>query len=55
MLMSETEYFHTFPAIRGVQAGRPCYIAMCPMRLIPKIFIFDEDEVPPETTRSENT
>ena len=37
-----------FPAIRGVQAGRPCYIAMCPMRLVPKIFIFDEDEVPPE-------
>ncbi len=46
--MTETGYFHTFPAVRGVQAGRPCYIAMCPMRLIPKIFIFDEDEVPPE-------
>ncbi len=42
------EYSHTFPAARGVQAGRPCYIAMCPMRLVPKIFVFDEDEVPPE-------
>jgi len=42
------EYSHTFPAVRGVQAGRPCYIAMCPMRLIPKIFVFDEDEVPAE-------
>jgi DNA sulfur modification protein DndB len=42
------EYSHTFPATRGVQAGRPCYIAMCPMRLVPKIFVFDEDEVPPE-------
>ena len=42
------EYNHTFPAVRGVQAGRPCYIAMCPMRLIPKIFVFDEDEVPAE-------
>ncbi|MEJ2042110.1 MAG: DNA sulfur modification protein DndB [Reinekea sp.] len=42
------EYNHSFPAVRGVQAGRPCYIAMCPMRLIPKIFIFDGDEVPPE-------
>ena len=40
------EYSHSFPAVRGVQAGRPCYIAMCPMRLIPKIFVFDEDEVP---------
>lgn len=42
------EYSHTFPAVRGIQAGRPCYTAMCPMRLIPKIFVFDEDEVPPE-------
>ena len=42
------EYSHTFPAVRGVQAGRPCYIAMCPMRLVPKIFVFDEDEVPAE-------
>lgn len=43
-----SEFFHSFPAVRGMQAGRPCYIAMCPMRLIPKIFVFDEDEVPPE-------
>ncbi len=42
------EYNHTFPAVRGIQAGRPCYIAMCPLRLIPKIFIFDEEEVPAE-------
>lgn len=41
-------FFHTFPAVRGIQAGRPCYIAMCPLRLVPKIFVFDEDEVPPE-------
>ena len=42
------EFSHTFPAVRGIQSGRPCYIAMCPMRLIPKIFVFDEEEVPPE-------
>lgn len=46
--MKETGFNHTFPAVRGIQAGRPCYIAMCPMRIIPKLFIFDEDEVPPE-------
>jgi DNA sulfur modification protein DndB len=48
--MPETDkrYCHTFPAIRGVQAGRPFYVAMCPARIIPKIFIFDEEEVPPE-------
>lgn len=42
------QYVHSFPAVRGIQAGRPCYIAMCPMRLVPKIFVFDEEEVPPE-------
>ncbi len=42
------EFSHTFPAARGVQSGRPCYVAMCPLRLVPKIFIFDGQEVPPE-------
>lgn len=42
------EFCHTFPAARGLQAGRPCYVAMCPLRLIPKLFLFDGDEVPPE-------
>lgn len=46
--MQNTNYNHTFPAIRGNQAGRPCYIAMCPMRIVPKLFMFDEEEVPPE-------
>lgn len=39
---------HTFPALRGTQAGTEFYVAMCPMRLLPKLFVFDEDEVPPE-------
>ncbi|EID14665.1 DNA sulfur modification protein DndB [Mycolicibacterium phlei] len=39
---------YVFPAIRGVQAGREYYITMCPLRLIPKIFVFDEEELPPE-------
>lgn len=43
-----TEYTHKFPAVRGMQAGRPCYVAMCPMRLIPKLFVFDEEVVPAE-------
>jgi DNA sulfur modification protein DndB len=41
-------YCYSFPAVRGMQAGRPFYIATCPMRIIPKIFSFDETEVPPE-------
>src|SRR4051812_22006442 len=39
---------YVFPAIRGIQAGREYYVSMCPMRLIPRIFIFDEDELRPE-------
>jgi DNA sulfur modification protein DndB len=39
---------YQFPAIRGVQAGREYYVSMCPLRLIPKIFIFDEEELVPE-------
>lgn len=39
---------YTFPAIRGVQAGREYYVSMCPLRLIPKIFLFNEEELVPE-------
>lgn len=39
---------YLFPAIRGIQAGREYYISMCPMRLIPQIFLFNEDELRPE-------
>lgn len=46
--MIDTTFTNTFPAVRGSQAGRPCYIAMCPMRIIPKLFRFDEEDVPAE-------
>jgi DNA sulfur modification protein DndB len=39
---------YVFPAIRGVQAGREYYVTMCPLRLIPRLFLFDEEELPPE-------
>ena len=39
---------YVFPAIRGVQAGREYYVSMCPLRLLPKIFLFDEEELVPE-------
>ncbi|RDV23909.1 DNA sulfur modification protein DndB [Alteromonas aestuariivivens] len=44
----DNDFCYSFPAVRGVQAGRPFYIATCPLRIIPKIFIYDEEEVPPE-------
>ncbi len=37
---------YAFPALRGKQAGKEYYVVMCPMRLIPKIFLFDEEEIP---------
>jgi len=39
---------YTFLALRGYQAGREYYTTMCPLKLIPKIFLFDEEEIPPE-------
>jgi DNA sulfur modification protein DndB len=39
---------YVFPAIRGQQAGREFFVSMCPLRLIPKVFLFDEDELVPE-------
>jgi len=39
---------YVFPSIRGIQAGREYYVSMCPLRLIPKIFLFDEEELVPE-------
>ena len=46
--MDDQGYFHTFPAVQGTQAGRHFFIAMCPLRIIPRLFVFDEEEVPPE-------
>ena len=38
----------TFTAIRGIQAGREYYCAMCPLKVVPKVFLFDEEEVTAE-------
>ena len=46
--MFDNKYCYSFPTVRGQQAGRPFYIATCPLRIIPKIFLFDEEEVPAE-------
>jgi DNA sulfur modification protein DndB len=39
---------YVFPAIRGIQARREYYVSMCPLRLIPKLFLFDQEELVPE-------
>lgn len=40
------EYEYVFPAIRGIQAQQEYYISMCPIRLLPKMFLFDEPGIP---------
>ena len=37
---------YQFPAVRGIQAGREYYVVMCPLKLVPRLFVFDDDEVP---------
>jgi DNA sulfur modification protein DndB len=46
--MGAMDNVHTFNAMRGIQAGREYYSAMCPLRVIAKIFLFDEEELTPE-------
>jgi DNA sulfur modification protein DndB len=41
-------FSYVFSALRGLQAGREYFLTMCPLKLIPKIFLFDESEIPPE-------
>ena len=44
----DATFEYVFPSIRGVQAGREYYVSMCPLHLIPKIFLFNEEEVTAE-------
>src|SRR5258708_17081812 len=41
-------FTYVFSALKGVQAGREYFVAMCPLQLIPKIFVFYGGELPPE-------
>lgn len=43
--MIPTDNVLVFTAIRGIQAGREYYAAMCPLKVIPRIFMFDEHEL----------
>lgn len=47
-VLSVTSPHYLLPAIRGIQAGREYYVAMIPLRLIPKVLAFDGEDLPPE-------
>ena len=38
----------TFPVIRGIQSGREYYVTMVPMKLVPTLFLFNDERLPPE-------
>ncbi|OME27737.1 DNA sulfur modification protein DndB [Paenibacillus odorifer] len=44
----DATFSYSFPALRGIQASDEFYVVMCPLKLVPKIFLFDEEEIPPE-------
>ena len=46
--MVSASFEYVFPAIKGIQAGREYFVSMCPLRLIPKLFLFNEQELVPE-------
>ena len=39
---------YVFPALKGVQAGQEYFAAMCPLKLLPRLFQFDGADLPPE-------
>lgn len=39
---------YVFTALKGVQANRGYYVTMCPLKLVPRIFLFEGEEVPAE-------
>lgn len=44
----KNNFFYTFPAIKGKQATRDFFVIMCPFSVLSKLFIFNENELPPE-------
>ena len=44
--MSSVNFGYQFPSLKGIQAGREYYVSQCPVRLLPRIFTFDDSELP---------
>jgi DNA sulfur modification protein DndB len=40
------ENVHSFSSLRGIQSGREYFVAMVPLKVVPKIFLFDDAELP---------
>ena len=46
--MSLEEAYFAFQAVKGIQANKEFFISMVPLSTIPKLFVFTDDELPPE-------
>ena len=44
--MSSVNFGYQFPSLKGIQAGKEYYVSQCPVRLLPRIFTFDDSELP---------
>jgi len=42
-----SSFEYVFPSMRGKQANKDYYVSLCKLSLISKIFVFDEDPLPP--------
>jgi DNA sulfur modification protein DndB len=46
--MAAPAFYYEFEALRGRQAAREYYVAMAPLKLLPKLFLLDDEELKPE-------
>ena len=44
----KNNFYYSFPAIKGIQAKREFFVIMCPLSVLSKLFIFTDNELPPE-------
>ena len=47
MIKGQEAYF-TFQAVKGIQANKEYFISMVPLSTIPKLFVFNDEDLPPE-------
>ncbi len=52
-VQSRSEMFYTFPAVRGIQAGKEYYTAQVPYKYLVRLFVFDDDDVLPPELRAQ--
>lgn len=46
--MTTNMFTFTFPALRGIQSGNEYYVSVCPLGVVARYFVFDEENLPPE-------